>query len=111
MKKYLQYKGLYLLPQLCTAKIRGKFKENLIKNAKFTETVNTSDVHQEIINEKYKYIDELFPGEMLNLRKLSAFINSEFEFVDYNSDWNGYICDDIDIYVLADEYDTFLSII
>lgn len=111
LKKYLQYKGLWLLPQLCTAKIKGKFKENLIKNAKFTETVSTSNVHLDIVNEKYKYIDELFPGEMLNMRKLSAFINSEFEFVDYDSELNGYVCDDIDIHVLADEYDTFLSII
>jgi len=112
LKKYLQYKGMRLLPQLCTAKIKGKFKENLIKNAKFTETVSTSNVHIEIVEKKFKYIDELFPGEMLNLRKLSTFINSEFQYVDYeNPDIDGHICDDIDIYMLADEYSTFLSII
>ena len=102
---------MILLPQLCTAKIKGKFKENLIKNAKFTETVSTSNVHTAIIEERFRYIDELFPGEMLNMRKLSAFINSEFEFVDYDPEINGIILDDIDMSVLADEYDTFLSII
>lgn len=112
LKKYLQIKGLSLLPQLCTAKIKGRFKENLIKNAKFTETVVTSNKHQQIIEERYKYIDELFPGEMLNLKMLSTYINSEFEFVDYdNADIHGYVCTDIDINRLTDEYDTFLSII
>lgn len=111
LKKYLQYKGMILLPQLCTAKIKGKFKENLIKNAKFTETVSTSNVHTAIVEERFRYIDELFPGEMLNMRKLSAFINSEFEFVDYDPEINGIILDDIDMSTLADEYDTFLSII
>lgn len=111
LKKYLQYRGMYLLPQLCTAKIRGKFKENLIKNAKFNETVNTSDVHQSINNPKYKYIDELFPGENLNMRKLSAFINSELEYVDFDPEINGMICTDIDINRLVHEYDTFLAII
>lgn len=111
LKKYLQCRGMVILPQLCTAKIKGKFKENLIKNAKFLEVVNTSDVHQSIIEEKYKLIDELFPGENLNMRKLSAFINSELEFVDYNSELNGQICSNIDIPRLVDEYDVFLSII
>lgn len=112
LKKYLQIKGLILIPQLCTAKIKGRFKENLIKNAKFTETVVTSNKHIEIVNDKFKYVDELFPDEMLNLKMLSTFINSEFEFVDFdNEDINGYICTDIDINRLSDEYDTFLSII
>lgn len=111
LKKYLQCKGMTLLAQLCTAKIRGKFKENLIKNAKFLETVNTSDVHQNIIAEKFKYVDELFPGENLNMRKVSAFINSELELVDYNSPDNGKLLTNINIQQLVDEYDTFLSII
>ena len=112
LKKYLQLKGLVLLPQLCTAKIKGRFKENLIKNAKFTETVVTSNKHVELVNDKYKYVDELFPDEMLNLKMLSTFINSEFEFVDFeDEDIHGYVCTDIDINRLSDEYDTFLTII
>lgn len=111
LKKYLQYKGMILLPQLCTATIRGKFRENLIKNAKFNETATTSDVHNSIVTKKYRFIDELFPGENLNMRKLSAFINSELEFVDYNSSLNGMKCNDIDINRLVHEYDTFLAII
>ena len=31
MKKYLQYRGMILIPQLATAKVRGKYKENTIK--------------------------------------------------------------------------------
>ena len=111
LKKYLQYRGMILLPQLCTAKVKGKFKENLIKNAKFLEIVNTSNIHQTEIHEKFKYIDELFPGENLNMRKMSAFINSELEWVDYDPEINGKTCSDIDIHRLVDEYETFLSII
>lgn len=111
LKKYLQYKGMILLPQLCTATVHGKFKENLIKNAKFNETATTSDVHCSIVEDKYKYVDELFPGENINMRKLSALVNSELEFVDFDPNINGTKCADIDINRLVHEYDTFLAII
>ena len=32
LKKYMLLKQMVLLPQLCTAKVRGKYRENTIKN-------------------------------------------------------------------------------
>lgn len=111
MKKYLQIRGLTLIPQLCTARVKGKYKENTIKNSKFIEKIKTSDVWNNIIQEKFTYISELNTKEDYLLKKFSSFINSSFEFVDYNSPDDGFVYDDLDTDLMIHEFSIFLSII
>lgn len=111
MKKFLQLKGMHLLPQLCTAQIRGKFKDNIIKNTKFIEKFSTSSVYQNIIQNKFKYIRELNPKEDPIIKRLSTIINSTFELVDYNPDVNGIIYSDLNVDLITTEFLLFLTII
>ena len=111
MKKYLQLRGMILIPQLCTAKVRGKYKENAIKNSKFIEKVQTSDVWNNIIKKKFTYVSELNQKEDYLMKKISSFINSTFEFVDFEGPDNGLIYEDIDQDLIIKEFSLFLSII
>ena len=111
MKKYLQLRGMDVIPQLITAKVRGKYKENTIKNSKFLEKIKTSDVWNNIIEKKFTYIKDLNMKEDLLIKRISSFINSEFEFVDYDGPENGLIYEDIDQDRIIDEFSLFLTII
>ncbi len=111
MKKYLMARGMSLLPQICTAKVRGKFKENLIKNSRFVEKFSKSSVYQNIIHDKFKYIHDLNPKEDPIIKRLSTIINSSFEFVDTDEELNGYVVDDMPMDKIIDEFLIFLSII
>lgn len=111
MKKYLQYRGMTIIPQLCTAKVRGKYKENVIKNTKFLEKITTSSVWNNIIEKKFTYIKELNQKEDPIIKRLSSFINSTFEFVDFNPSVNGLVYEDIDQDLIIEEFSLFLSII
>ena len=111
MKKYLIAKGMTILPQVCTAKVRGKFKENLIKNTKFLEKFQTSSVYKNIIEKKFKYIKELNPKEDPIIKRLSTIINSSFELVDIDEEVNGYTIEDMPMDKIIDEFLVFLSII
>lgn len=111
MKKYLQYRGMILLPQMCTAKVRGKYKENAIKNSKFIEKITTSDVWNSIIEKKFTYIKELSTKDNVLIKKFSVFINSQFEFVDFDGPDDGLIYDDVDQDLIIYEFSLFLSII
>ena len=111
MKKYLQLRGMDILPQLCTAKVRGKYKENTIKNSRFLEKIVTSSRWQNIIEKKFTYIKELNQKEDPIIKDLSSFINSTFEFVDFHEEVNGMIYEDVDQDKIIDEFSTFLSII
>jgi len=111
MKRYLQYKGMILLPQLCTAKMRGKYKENMIKNSKFIERATTSDAWNNVIKRRFTYVNELNDKEDHLLKKLSSFINSQFEFVDFNGPDDGLLYEDIDQDLIIKEFSEFLTII
>lgn len=111
MKKFFQLKGMTLIPQLCTAKVQGKYKENTIKNAKFIEEIQSSDIWKNIIAQGYSCISELNPKEDYIIKKISSFVNSTFEFVDYNSDLNNLVYEDIDRERIIYEFSLFLSII
>ena len=111
MKKYLQYRGMILIPQLATAKVRGKYKENTIKNSKFIEKIKTSDVWNNIIQKKFTYISELNQKDDILIKKFSVFINSQFEFVDYDGPDDGILYEDVDQDLIINEFSTFLSII
>lgn len=111
LKKFLQFKGMVLIPQLCTATVRGKFKENLIKNRRFNEKYENSTQFQHVLKEKFKYVEQLNPKESPIRKLLSTIINSAFIWVDTNPDINGRENADVDIDTMIDEFETFLLII
>ena len=67
----------------------GRFKENSIKNTKFLDKFENSSVYQNIISSKFKYVSALDDKEHVILKRLSAIINSTFEFVDFDPNING----------------------
>lgn len=109
-KKYFQLKGLTILPQLYTAQIQGKYKDSPIKNTKFIEKITSSDVWNNILIPKYRYIEELEGNYDTILRKYSAIVNSTFTVVDFDPEINGLSCNDIDVDIIVDEVSFFLSI-
>lgn len=111
MKKFLQLRGMVIMPQFCTAKVRGKFKDNMIKNSKFLEKIESSSVYHNIIMNKFRYVNELDKKDNRILRKLSTLINSTFTFVDYDPDIDGIEYLDVNVDVIIDEFLLFLSII
>lgn len=111
MKKYLQLRGMVILPQVCTANIKGRFKENSIKNTKFLDKFENSSVYQNIISSKFKYVSALDDKEHVILKRLSAIINSTFEFVDFDPNINGTEYIDVNVDIIIDEFLLFLSII
>lgn len=110
LKKYLQLKGLSILPQICTARPKGRFKDNMIKNNKFAEMCNT-DCWDEIIDTKFRYVTELGQKEDPRFKILSTIINSTFELVDPDERIDGLIFDEIRMEVAIHEFGLFLSII
>lgn len=111
LKKYLQLSGMVILPQILTATVLGKFKENVIKNFKFIEKYKTSAVYQNVIEDKFKYVREINPKEDPIIKWLSIIINSVFVFVDPDPEINGKRCEDIQNDLIIDEFLRFLSII
>lgn len=111
LKKYLQAARMVILPQLITATVRGKFKENMIKNTRFQEKYESSDVYKSVIQDKFRFINEIAPKENPIQKKLSTIINSSFILVDFDPEVNGRVLVDVPIDTVMDEYYTFLSII
>ena len=99
------------MAQMCTAKVRGHYKENIIKNAKFQESIQNHPTYVSILNDKFKYLKELDPKEDPILRKMSGFLNCTFECVDMNPELNGVVMDDIDPEKIKTEFLIFLTII
>lgn len=110
LKKYLMLRGMIVLPQICTAKAKGKFKDTCIKNAKFLEKFTTSSVYLHIISEKYRYIRELKLKEDPIVKLLSTLLNSSFELVDTDPDINGRVFENADADLITSELMLFLSI-
>lgn len=111
LKKYLQLSGMVILPQVLTATVCGKFKENVIKNSRFIEKYKTSAIYQNVIEDKFKYVRELNSKEDPIIKLLSIIINSVFTFVDPDPEINGKRCEDIQNDLIIDEFLRFLSII
>lgn len=111
LKKYMLLRKMVLLPQLCTARVRGKYRENTIKNSKFIEKVTTSNIWNNIIEEEYTYVKDLSTKDDVLLKKFSIFINCQYEFVDFKGPDDGLLYEDIDQDQLINEFSLFLSII
>ena len=109
LKKYLQLSGQEWLPQLCTAILRGKYKENVIKNCKFVEKYKTSSLYGEI-SEKFKYAREVSDEDPV-ITMLSTMINSQFTWVDMNEMIDGEIVDDLPMDPLITEFLEFMYLV
>ncbi len=110
LKKYLQVCGMVLLPQLVSSVVRGRFRENMIKNTKFMEKLESSSVYRQVIVPKYRPLFAITPKENPIVKKLSTIINSTFMLVDPDPAIDGRILENVPIDTIVDEYLTFLSI-
>jgi hypothetical protein len=109
LKKFLQLNGQEILPQICTATLRGKYKENVIKNCKFVEKYKTSSLYDEI-SEKFKYAREVSDEDPV-ITMLSTMINSQFTWVDMNEQIDGEIVDDLPMDPLISEFLEFMYLV
>lgn len=111
MKKIFQYYSMFHFAQLTTAIVFGKYKENVIKNARFLEKVTSSQIYQDIIAKKYSNLMELGMKDNPLLKPLSTIINSTYTLVDFDPEMNGKHIENIDQTEVANDYIRFLSII
>ena len=109
LKKFLQMKGMVYLPQICTATIKGKFKENPIKNCKFVEKFTTTNAYPDV-KEKYKYVFEAYPKDDPLTKLISTMINSTFIWVDPDIEPESEKTEYIPMDELIEEYQQFLLI-
>ena len=49
MKKYFQLRGMNLIAQVITAKVKGRFKDNSIKNSKFIEKSRFANMYNRLV--------------------------------------------------------------
>ena len=110
LKKYLQLRGMIILPQICTATMKSKYRDSSIKNTKFIEKYNTSSVYKSILEEKYKYVQELNPKDDFLLKKISSINQSTFIWVDPDPEIKGIVCEDMDLDRLNNEIQYFFAI-
>lgn len=111
LKKFLEIRGMPLLAQISTAVVKGHYKENPVKNAKFDEMISTDPIYEQILSSKFRYIREFDAKSDPIRNKMSAIINCTFEFVDPDPQINGFVVDDINIDTFRSEFLLFLSII
>lgn len=111
MKKIFQLYKMYHLAQLCTARLYLKYKENIIKNSKFLESLTASKIYKDIISKKYSNLMELDLKENPIIKPLASMINGAYELVDYDPRINGYRLEHIDQKMISNDYMLFLSII
>lgn len=82
LKKRLQYHGYIYLPQILTANIEGKLNTRTIRNNKFLTKVESSDIYQRLIKDKYSTLEDVGKSSLI-LNLLSTILNTPFSFVDY----------------------------
>jgi hypothetical protein len=113
LKKFLLLKKFDILPQLCTAKVLGKYKVNTIRNSRFKEKVNNLELYQ-VAKNKFKYVYELGTKDDPLLKPLSVMINSTFTIVDPDEEFNGVIVNEMNVATidkLITEFFQYLNII
>ena len=82
LKRRLQIEGQKYLPLILSGNIHTKLNVRTIQNTKFLTKIQTSDLYQDLINNKYRYLIEYDPKAILN--KISIVINNTFTLVDYD---------------------------
>lgn len=107
MKFFLELKGFKIIPQICTASMVIE-KESAIKNRKFNEKFENSQINQEIMTNKFSYIKEIIGKDDIIKKYVSSIINSTFTLVDESEKLNGLICNNLRQDDVIDEFCQFL---
>lgn len=84
LKKRLQFQSFVYLPQIISSNIESKLNARTIRNDKFLSKIQSSDIYQHIINDKYSTLEDIDKGDLI-INLLSTLLNSTFTFVDYNN--------------------------
>jgi hypothetical protein len=107
MKFFLELKGFKIIPQICTASMVIE-KESAIKNRKFNEKFENSQINQEIMDNKFSYIKEIIGKDDIIKKYVSSIINSTFTLVDESPKINGVVCSNLRQDDVIDEFCQFL---
>jgi hypothetical protein len=109
MKFFLELKGFKIIPQVCTASMVIE-KESAIKNRKFNDKFENSQINNEIMTNKFSYIKEIIGKDDIIKKYVSSIINSTFTLVDESEKLNGLVCSNLKQDDVIDEFCQFLLI-
>ena len=85
-KLQLRERGFVELPYLLTSKNKGRTTNRLLRNIKFIQKLQESELYNNIINKKYSVITT---GADEILKMISFVLNNNYTYVEYNSELNG----------------------
>jgi hypothetical protein len=71
------------LPYILTGNLETKVNTRLIRNNRFISKIEESYLYQNLINNKYSYLQQIKPDYILSL--LSSLINTKFSYVTYEN--------------------------
>ena len=111
MKKILQRYKMPYLAQICTAQIFGRYKKNLIKDAKSIESFQDAEMYRKVISKKFANLMELPMKENPIMQMRTNIINSTYVLLDMDPEINGFRLEHLDVAAVSSEYLTFLSMI
>ena len=83
LKKRLYFQEYVYLPEILTANIDGKLNSRTIRNDKFLTKIQTSDIYQSIMTNKYSILHDIGKDDLI-LKILSRMINTKFTVVNYD---------------------------
>ena len=107
MKFFLELKGFKIIPQIVTASMVIE-KESFIKNRKFNDKFENSQINNEIIANKFSYIKEITGKDDIIKKYVSSIINSTFTAVDESPRINGLVFNNLKQDDVIDEFCQFL---
>lgn len=73
-----------VLPYILTGKLEDKVNTRIIRNNKFVSKIEESYLYQHLIQNKYKYLEQIRPKFIIQL--LSSFINTKFSYITYENE-------------------------
>ena len=83
LKKRLYFQEYVYLPEILTANIDGKLNSRTIRNDKFLTKIQTSDIYQSVMTNKYSILHDIGKDDLI-LKILSRMINTKFTVVNYD---------------------------
>lgn len=108
LKKRLQYQNFIYFPQIISANIENKLNARTIRNDKFLTKIQSSQIYQSLINDKYSTLGDINKDDLI-LNLLSTLLNTSFTFVDYeHPEMTGEIIE-INQNMISDEFLNFLN--
>lgn len=107
MKFFLELKGFRIIPHIITASMIIE-KESFIKNRKFNDKFENSQINNEIMANKFSYIKEITGKDDIIKKYVSSIINSTFTLIDESPKLNGLVCNNFKQDDVIDEFCQFL---